>query len=558
MPQNISKQPAPRRRFKRRSVLWFIAIFLLLAAGAAVTYWWIYRKQFVREQLELAVLDGSDGLYQVRYSKMRMDEVKGWIQFQDLEIEYDSLRFNELVKDGKAPHLLMRIKIPELKINGVKTPRALLGTELSAGNIEIVRPEVQLIYTRSTDSVKSPKMPTASEYDQILGSLDKIILDKLTIHDGTLKTGYLKSKGIPMEMKGVKLELSDIVVDSISSIETHRLLFARDIFVDCEEMSWMSGDNLYRFAMDSVKYQSLSRELQVQRFKIEPQLSEADFTRQLRFADDRFDLSLKKIKAVGLQLAALQRDSLLIDSLYLGKGYFHVYRDLGLPHDGKNRVGTYPHQLLKKAGIAIDIKTVSAAAIDIKYKERSAATRQAGVVHFANTSFRANDVNNTSKERNIMDFRIRSTFLNAPLNITWKFYTQANNGRFTIDGHLGQLPAPAANVLAEPMGPARLEEGMVNSINFFINGHDYGATGSVLVLYQDLKVALLKKDDDTKELNKKGLASFAANLMMKKSNPRKRDDKPRKAEVKFERDTRRSIFHLSWKTLFTGIKESVM
>src|SRR5690606_31491840 len=139
------------------------------------------------------------------------------------------------------------------------------------------------------------------------------------------------------------LELSDIVVDSISSIETHRLLFARDIFVDCEEMSWMSGDNLYRFAMDSVNYQSLSRELQVQRFKIEPQLSEADFTRQLRFADDRFDLSLKKIKAVGLQLAALQRDSLFIDSLYLGKGYFHVYRDLGLPHDGKNRVGTYPH-----------------------------------------------------------------------------------------------------------------------------------------------------------------------------------------------------------------------
>ncbi|MCR6718953.1 MAG: hypothetical protein NVV59_01405 [Chitinophagaceae bacterium] len=450
-------------------MFWFLAIFLLLAIGAAVVYWWVYRKQFVREQLEAAVIDGSDGLYRVRYTQMRMDEIKGWIQIQNLEVDYDSIRFQQLADEGKAPPMLMRIKIPELKINGVKTPRALLGTELLAGEIMIERPEVELIYTRANDTVKSRRMPGPSDYDQLLGRLDKISLSKLTIHEGKLKTGYLRSKGIPLELNGVKLELADIVVDSINSVDPDRLLFARDIFLDCDEIKWLSGDGRYRFSMDSVNYQSKNRALDMGRFKIEPQLSEADFTRSLRFADDRFDLALRGIKIFGLQLASMQHDSLLADSVFLGRGHFHVYRDLGLPHDGKNRLGTYPHQLLRKAGIAIDLGKIEAAAIDIKYKERSAVTRQAGVVHFANTSFRISGVNNIKDEGdNVMVARIYSSFLQkAALNITWKFYTHASNGRFEIVGKMGRTPRSCRKCFGGAHGPRQVGRRHSEQSKFF-------------------------------------------------------------------------------------------
>jgi len=559
MPQKSAPIPPSRPRFKRRSIFWFIAVALLLAAAGGLIYWWMYRKQFVREQLELAVVDGSDSLYRIRYTQMRMDEVKGWIHIRDLEVTYDSARFAQLVIAGKAPPILMRIKIPELKVNGVKTPRALLGTELAAGNVEIIRPEVQLVYTRTNDTAESRRMPTAADYDQLLGQLDKITLSKLVIHQGKLETGYLRSDAAPLQLNGVKLELGNIVVDSNSATDPDRILFASDIFLECDEVKWLSDDGRYRFRVDSTHYESKTRALRTARFNIEPLLSETQFTKQLRFADDRFDLALRGVSISGLQLASLQRDSLLADSIHLGTGHFYVYRDLGLPHDGKNRLGTYPHQLLKNAGLAIHIGQVAANAIDIKYKERSAATRKAGVVHFANTRFRINDVSNLVQETSTpMEARIESVFLQAPLSINWKFFQAASNGRFTIQGRLGQLPAPAANVLAEPMGPARLDEGTINGLSFSIDGNDYGAFARVTVLYKDLKISLLKKEEDSGELNKKKLASFAANLVMKKSNPSKKDDEPRTVKVNFRRDTKRSIFHLSWKTLFTGLKETVM
>ncbi len=109
----------------------------------------------------------------------------------------------------------------------------------------------------------------------------------------------------------------------------------------------------------------------------------------------------------------------------------------------------------------------------------------------------------------------------------------------------------------EPMASARMVNGTVNGLTFRISGNDYGSSSWVKLLYNGLKISILEKEEDGK-LNKKGLVSFAANLAIKNSNPAKKDADPRVVQSKTTRDTRRSIFHLSWKSLLDGIKESVM
>jgi hypothetical protein len=80
--------------------------------------------------------------------------------------------------------------------------------------------------------------------------------------------------------------------------------------------------------------------------------------------------------------------------------------------------------------------------------------------------------------------------------------------------------------------------------------------GTVKMLYEDLKVALLEKDKGATELDKKSLMSFLANFVIKNDNPRGNED-PRIAQVHWERDPNRSLFNLCWKSLFKGIKETV-
>jgi hypothetical protein len=56
-------------------------------------------------------------------------------------------------------------------------------------------------------------------------------------------------------------------------------------------------------------------------------------------------------------------------------------------------------------------------------------------------------------------------------------------------------------------------------------------------------------------LEKKKLASFIANLVVKNANPLRKQD-VRVAEVHYTRNTNRSFFNLMWKSVFTGVKQS--
>jgi hypothetical protein len=62
---------------------------------------------------------------------------------------------------------------------------------------------------------------------------------------------------------------------------------------------------------------------------------------------------------------------------------------------------------------------------------------------------------------------------------------------------------------------------MINGAEFNLQGHDYGMDGAVKFLYEDLTVTVLEKDKGVKELDKKSLLTFLANIAIKNSNPKR-------------------------------------
>ena len=62
--------------------------------------------------------------------------------------------------------------------------------------------------------------------------------------------------------------------------------------------------------------------------------------------------------------------------------------------------------------------------------------------------------------------------------------------------------------------------------------------------------------DFINETDKKFLTSLLANFVIKNSNP-KGDDEVRVQQVYLTRNTNRSLFYLTWKTIFKGISETV-
>lgn len=139
------------------------------------------------------------------------------------------------------------------------------------------------------------------------------------------------------------------------------------------------------------------------------------------------------------------------------------------------------------------------------------------------------------------------------LHTTWVLPLTAGNEEFKVAGKLGYMNAGQLNPLIEPLAMATVKSGIINNVDFTLTGNDNKATGEVKFLYEDLKIALLKKSSDT--LKEKDVASMLLNAFVKNRN---NSNEPRRAGISYDRDINRSFFNLLWKSIFSGIKKTAL
>ena len=153
-----------------------------------------------------------------------------------------------------------------------------------------------------------------------------------------------------------------------------------------------------------------------------------------------------------------------------------------------------------------------------------------------------------------MRLHFESSFLNAtPFTANINMRLNDRLGRFQLDAKLDEMPAVTLNPLLKPMALAELEKGKINSLQYKMDATNTKARGTVFIKYEDLKIKLLKKDEDKNKYKQKFLPTLAAGVLLKDSNPK--HDKMRVGNVDYTRDIHRSMFNLMWKSLFAGIKQ---
>ena len=91
------------------------------------------------------------------------------------------------------------------------------------------------------------------------------------------------------------------------------------------------------------------------------------------------------------------------------------------------------------------------------------------------------------------------------------------------------------------------------SFTFYIKANDKKAEGDVVLLYDNLKIKLLKNSEQG--IKNKSLNSFIANILIKNQNPS--NGNLRTGKIEFNRVMTKSFFNIVWKSLFDGFKKSL-
>ena len=360
----------------------------------------------------------------------------------------------------------------------------------------------------------------------------------------------------PLQLKNVRFNANNI--DSIySGTDVLKLLGNSQWDFSADGISFATKDNVYninigKFALDKRKKQVL-----VDYISVVPTMSEAAFVQTLKFQKDLFNVNLKNIILGGTDLTALLEKKSIIAETLTFQPTIKVFNDRLVPPDTASKVGKYPHQSIAKLTTNIYIKKVTVNNGNISYRERGAISKNVGDVFFSNVNGTVNNVTNIKeylKQNNVMMVNVTSKFLNtATITSQWKLPLTTTNGAFTINGKVGSFDGTKLNPVIEPLGMGSVKSGNINSYTFNLQGTDYKGTGDGILLYDNLKIKLLKSKDDA--IKNKNVTSFVANVFIKDQNPS--NGNTRKAAINFDRVITKSFFNLVWKSLFDGAKKSL-
>ncbi|MCY1537936.1 hypothetical protein D9M68_734540 [compost metagenome] len=235
-----------------------------------------------------------------------------------------------------------------------------------------------------------------------------------------------------------------------------------------------------------------------------------------------------------------------------------VFLNRELPPPPINKGRNYPHNALKRLPFPAIVDTVALKGVNVAYTEYNEQTKERGTLHLKNLRGKVLNVTNDSlrlTQNNHARAELKTAIMGAAsLNIAIDFNLTQAGAPFHYKGAVQPFSMTVLNPLAKPLGQIAIESGQVKRVDFDIQANERGSEGRVNFIYSDLKVNLLKKDDQGKN-KEKGLLSFLANtLLVKNENPEK-EKEARTAQVQFSRVPQASFFNLMWKSIFSGIRE---
>ena len=415
-----------------------------------------------------------------------------------------------------------------IDIDGISSGAEIKEGKFRGHTMLILNPEIELIYTEEHKAKKS--IPTKEEnYKQITSGMD-------------------------VEMDSIMISLIDVKVNDAGIKDSSRLFFSRTFQFGIGSAGWNSKNGLYRYQIGDIQVNASKQQVKAGELSIIPRVNPKSFLTSR--AGDPMEIRLRNMQIDGVDISLLVDEEMIADQLRIGYGSVKIWHEPGGISSGK-KMG-FPQTQMTHTPFNFRIKNIMLSNGRLEYLERSSITGKTGFIHFDGMTVAIKNFCNDKlvlKNNPEMRMDISASFQNKlSLRTSWIFHPGDPSGSFSLSGNTGSADGTEFNNLLEAMGPAHLESGYINGIDFSFRGSDASINGWVKLLYQDLKVQLLEEGKNKGVENKKKLTSFLANILIRNDNP-KGNKPPRIASVQLQRDKTKSIFFFIWKALFSGLKQ---
>ncbi|QEC79221.1 AsmA family protein [Mucilaginibacter ginsenosidivorax] len=504
-----------------------------------------------------AVLKGTDSLYRVNFSKLDINVFNGTAVLHDITFKPDTTAYHRLQQAGKAPNRLFEIKVKRLEVSGAHPLDIWLHKKIEVALIDLKNPE---IYISKNGDKQQPQKPADKRtiYQKLSASFKLIRVDDIRL--GEINFTYRDKSGPKPSvhvLKEMDVHATNLLIDSATQADTSRTLYCRDIVTQLRHYTGKSANGLYTYKINSVKLSTKTSRLDIAGVDVQP------LTISMYLAKshtDRFGLHLDAITLHHFNYRSYrQGQGLDVARAVLNKGEFSIFSNPNGPLKTTDRLVTFPNWAIRQLKMGLQVDTLDIKDLDVNYSEfKKGKSRKTGTVRFSAVT--GSIFNLTNKKALLQKQPLATAHLSTlfmgkgRLNLQFGFNLADDGYSYSYKGHMGAMNMADANPAVMPLGLVRITSGTVTSLDFDIHGNQRRSAGKVTFLYHNLKVDVLKTDDE-KGYAKKGIISLLANtVILKSDNPDNGKTIPRVADVAFIRPKNFPFFKTIWSALLNGLK----
>ncbi|HEY2583653.1 MAG TPA: hypothetical protein VGI43_17720 [Mucilaginibacter sp.] len=547
-------------KFKKRKwhkistiVLLVFASFILVLSFIVNRYW----SPVLASKVKEVVLKSSDGLYIASFSSAELHVIRGSIIFYNVTLKPDTAVYNAEKRLHVANNNLVELHVKRLILSHIHPIRLYFQHKLDIDEIVLNEPELNVSY--QLNHTRDTVLKDYRTYWQ------KISKNLQSIHIGSIKLGDVKfryedysgNKVAISELKEMNLSAYDLLIDSATQTDKSRLLYCKDIVAELNNYTGKTPNGLYTYKIKSVKLSTLKSQLNISGLTLKPVKTEEFFNKS---ADDRFTLRIDSMRLNHFDFLNYHKYRILdATSLDINGGAVQIFSNPNKHNAQSDKIKTFPNVALGTINSDMKIDTIQARHINILYNEYNKKSDQIGSVIFNNTNgyFLNVTTNKAALQKNgICTAQLGTHFMNqGKLDVTFSFNLNDEENTFSYKGSLGPMDLKFVNPAAMPLAMVKITSGTLKQFSFDIQANRNNDNGKVEVLYNDLRVIVLKPDTTFDSLTKKPIATLYANLfILKHNNPDIPGGVPRAAYVDYTRAPETSFFKSMWQTLFSGIK----
>lgn len=518
-------------------------------------------KPYVTLKIKTAVSESSKGLYIADFTDLHLNVLRGSISFDSLSLRPDTSVIDSLRRINEAPEHIYQIDIKGLAFRNISFWDIYYHKKLDMESIVIQKPEITVTYNDYKAKKENKIKQTA--YQQISRFLSSLHINEIILNEANLKyVDKAEAKPKITKINGLNVKVTELRIDSASQYDKSKIFYTQNIQVNLKDHKFVTADGLYTISIGDLTSSTAGKNLRLSEFRVKPNYPEMEFSRKYKEQHDRYDLNFKEILLTNVDLERFNSERTLSASgLLINDADVRIFMNRELPPVSFDKGRNYPHVVIRRLKLPTVIDTLQIKNTRIAYSEYNPNSKKKGTVTFDRFNATLRNVTNDSVQLakdHWLRANVTAWLMNkGRMDVNVNMDLVAENAAFNFAGTIGKMDMRDLNSLSRNMSLAEIESGTIQKAEFKVNGNLRTTTGSLKLYYINLKVNVLKNDDKTNALEKRGLLSALANsLIIKNDNPDK-SGKLRIGKTNAERINSASFFNLMWKSIFAGLKESV-